>query len=262
MTENPETGHAEHQSGELRTAKRSPGALRGQTALRIQTRQAQRLVHGRNKDEDKPAIIGLIRFAALLRPIWNGARNDDPYAAWWLLRIHEALETAWAEIDRLNETVQSRFQAVPGFRVRVAESLNPIEVPLVFGNPYCFRGAYLVARFDELVRAVMTARHVGLLDRDNAERCLHQGGRQVRGAYNAPLGYKFFGITREDIIQANAKATQARALMGDIPPGVLSGEQRAPYAPDDRVDGHRAGIDAVDESEPQVLADEAMHLGG
>lgn len=261
MSEDSEADRDERDSGAPRVVKRNPGALRGQTALRIQTRQAQRLVHGRNKGEDKPAIIGLIRFAALLRPIWTGARTDDPYADWWLLQIHEALEAAWAEIDRLNKTVQAHFQAVPGFQVSAAESLHPIEVPLIFGNPYSFRGAYLVARFDELVRAIMTARHVGLLTRDSAERLLHQGGRQVRGAYNAPLGYKYLGITREDIAQGNAKATQARALMGDIPPEVLSGDRRASYAPSDGIHERRLSIDTVDErSKPQPSAEEPRQL--
>jgi integrating conjugative element protein (TIGR03761 family) len=215
----------------IRRRAPAPGALRSEAALSIQTRQAQQLVHGRTGREDKPAIIGLTRFAALLRPIWNGVRADDPYAAWWLVRVHEALACAWTELGSLHNTVQAQLQTVPGVQIGMAESLYPIEVPLIFANPYGFRAAYLIARFDDLVRAIMTARHVGLLDRDNAERFLHHGGRQVRRAYNSPLGYKYFGITRADIAQGNAKAAQARALMGDVPAAVLSGERAAPYAP-------------------------------
>ena len=40
---------------------------------------------------EKPAIIGLLGFANLVRTIWHGARADDPYADWWLLQVHEAM---------------------------------------------------------------------------------------------------------------------------------------------------------------------------
>jgi len=55
-----------------------PGALRSQVELRIQTHQAQLLVRGRREQEGKPPIIGLLRFATKLGPIWAGAANDDP----------------------------------------------------------------------------------------------------------------------------------------------------------------------------------------
>jgi hypothetical protein len=28
-------------------------------------------------------------FADRLRVIWQAARNDDPYADWWLIKVHE-----------------------------------------------------------------------------------------------------------------------------------------------------------------------------
>ena len=37
-----------------------PGTLRGQVWLTVQTRQAQRLIRGRNGNVDKPAIICLL----------------------------------------------------------------------------------------------------------------------------------------------------------------------------------------------------------
>ena len=71
-----------------------PGALHGQVWLTIQTNQAQQLIHGRAGTPDKPTIIGLVGFANRLRVIWQAARNDDPYADWWLIKVHEAIEVA------------------------------------------------------------------------------------------------------------------------------------------------------------------------
>ncbi|MEW7996295.1 MAG: AcaB family transcriptional regulator, partial [Candidatus Thiodiazotropha endolucinida] len=44
------------------TATARPGTLRGDASIVIQTRQAQKLVYGRRKTEDKAHITGLVRF--------------------------------------------------------------------------------------------------------------------------------------------------------------------------------------------------------
>ncbi|MDM4770859.1 PFL_4669 family integrating conjugative element protein [Solimonas sp. SE-A11] len=209
----------------------APGALRSETWLTIQTRQAQRLVQGRRAEDGTPGIIGLTRYAAMLRPIWNGARTDDPYADWWLVKLHEFLEEAWSEMGVLQEHVNKVLLAQAGVDVQVAQSVDPIKVPLTFSNPFAFRGAYLLAKYDELVRTILTARHVALLDRDAAEKLLHDGGRLVRRVFTGVIGYSFLGINREDIRLMTAKSKQAEDKMGKLPAEVLSKAQRAPNAP-------------------------------
>lgn len=217
-----------------------PGALRSQLWLTIQTREAKRLVTGRRADSGRPGIIGLTRFAVLLRPLWNAARADDPYADWWLLQVDEALEQARATLKTLAEPLAALWLGLPAVDIQVAESLEPLRVPLQFGNPYAFRGAYLVADYDSLVRAVLTAQHVGLMPREDAERRLALGGRAVRRAYSSPVGYTFFGITREDMVQGTARALEARAAMGELPAEVMAGARRGRYAPEIRATGPRA----------------------
>ncbi len=68
------------------------GPLRGQVWLTLQTNQARRLVRGRNGTKGRSPIIGLGLFAERLRLIWQASRNDDPYADWWLIKVHEAIE--------------------------------------------------------------------------------------------------------------------------------------------------------------------------
>ena len=94
------------------SANDGPGALRGEVWLTVQTHQAQRLVTGRRADEGKPAIIGLMGFAALIRPIWDGARADDPYADWWLVRIYEALAQAEEALRETQASVLTRLEAL------------------------------------------------------------------------------------------------------------------------------------------------------
>lgn len=210
----------------------SPGALRSETYLILQTRQAQRLIQGRRADDGTPGIVGLTRFATLLRPIWNGARADDPYADWWLLRVHDAIEESERELAALKQHVDGLLKRLSGFSVTVAQSVEPVRVPLTFSNPYAFRGTYLLSQYDELVRGILTARHVALLDRDGSERLLADAGRHVRRAFTAALGYRFLGINRDDLRLMTARAKQAEDEMGALPSEVLDGKLRAPHAPE------------------------------
>ena len=220
------------QSGpESNTGESQPGALRGVVTLTLETRQAQRMVKGRPGTADKPAIIGLFGFANLLRAIWHGARADDPYADWWLVKVHEALEGADRALKDALGAVQPTLAATQAIDVTPGASVRPVRTPLRFSNPYAYRGAHLVAAYDQLVRNVLTAQHIGVMTRDDAERVLAFTGRQLRRAFLSPMGYRLTGITRADVFQGTVKHAQARSSMDEVPADILNGERRAPHAP-------------------------------
>jgi integrating conjugative element protein (TIGR03761 family) len=208
-----------------------PGALRGVVTLTLETRQAQRLVKGRPGTADKPAIIGLIGFANRLRAIWQGARLDDPYADWWLIKVHDALEVADQALTGSIDAVQSCLATSEAISATPGASMRPARTPLRFSNPYAFRGAHLVAKYDRLVRAVLTARHIGVMTRDDAARICSLGSRQLRRTFLSPLGYRLMGVTRQDVSGSTARNAQARESMGEIPADVVNGGLRAPHAP-------------------------------
>ena len=208
-----------------------PGALRGRAWLVLQTRQAERLVKGRHAGAEKPAIIGLLGFASLLRALWHGARVDDPYADWWLLQVDAALTLAAETLAAQELGLAAQLAATSAIELDPAVSVKPVRVLLQFTNPYAYRGAHLLAHYDRLAGTLLTAEHVGLLDRHALERRLQDGARPVRRAYATPLGYRFLGVTRADHEQGTARAVQARAAMGEVPESILRGEARAPLAP-------------------------------
>jgi len=208
-----------------------PGVLRGGATLTLQTYQALRLVKGRAYTARKPAIIGLLPFANLLRPIWHGARADDPFADWWLLKVHDALESAWLVLDGAQQEVAAQLQTLEAIEVKLPASLKPVRVVLNFSNPYAFRGAHLISGYDGLVRAALSARHVGILSGEEAERVLREGGRPIRRAFLSPLGYRSTGVTRQDLKAGTAKAQEAQNAMGEVPHDVCAGARRAPHAP-------------------------------
>ena len=211
--------------------QRSPGVLRGQVWLTIQTRQAQQLVRGRNGTAEKPAITGLVGFANQLRVIWQAARNDDPYADWWLIKVHETLDSARQLINKRQTEVDARLDQMTAMDVVVAESLRPYRVPLRFANPYAYRGARLIAAYDTLVRTVLTGTHIGLFDRDTADGFLKLCTRKIRGAFALPRDYRFLGLDRETVRKGTGQAAQAAERMGIVPDAVMSGERRAPLVP-------------------------------
>lgn len=209
-----------------------PGALRGEVWITIQTRQAQRLVTGRKPTPDKPAIIGLTRFGSLTSLLHFCARLDDPYADWWLLKVEAALDQASAQIERMRQQVEALLAEHPGMQIELAESLEPVRIPLKFGNPYAYQGARLLTDFDALIRALLTARHVGFLDRDRTEKQLHLSGRAIRRALACAVGFKNQSTRRKDLEQNTARAMKARECMGEVPPDIMDRSRRARLAPE------------------------------
>lgn len=243
------------------TAAQRPGTLRGEASLLIQTRQAQRLVYGRRQSQEQAGIIGLVRFGMLMKRIWTSAMLDDPYADWFLIQVHESLEVGRETIRGLKGRVDALLQAVEGVDIRVAHSLQPVRVPLQFANPYGYMGAYLIADFDDLVRAVLTARHVGLIPRDAAEKTLQQGGRTVRRTFVIPMDWKHCAIDRDDVREDTPRGRLARAAMGALPQDVLEGTRRAGHAPAIRRTATARAAVAGDET-PRDITPRSSHADG
>jgi integrating conjugative element protein (TIGR03761 family) len=148
-----------------------------------------------------------------------------------MLKIHEALEHAERELSGVEREVGGKLDALGALEVALPASTKPARVSLNFSNPYAFHAARVIGAFDVLVCKVLSARHVGLLERDEAEGMLHQAGRVVRRVLQSPVGYRFLGVTRRDLAQDTAKALQASEVMGEVPGDVLTDTRRAPHAP-------------------------------
>ena len=210
-----------------------PGPLRGETWITLQTRHAQRLIAGRKPSADKnqAGIVGLTRFGRLTSNLYFCARLDDPFADWWLLKVETALDTSATEIQGTLNELKRRLSAKSRMRVEFAESLSPIKVPLTFANPFAYQGAGLLTNFDELVCAILTAKHVGFLEPDRAHSFLFHSVRAVRRAFVSACGFRNQAITRKDLNENSERAIKAINLLGQVPEDVLAGIRRAKHAP-------------------------------
>ena len=208
-----------------------PGALHGQVWLTLQTHQAQQLIHGREAAADKPAIIGLIGFADRLRVIWLAARRDDPYADWWLIKVHEAIAAARTYIHDRQAALVRQLAQMPALEVSIAASQRPHRVKLQFAIPYAYQGAQLLAEYDRMVCMALTARHIGLLDGASCKQVQQAYARKLRALFLIPQGYRLLKIDRKAIHLNKGRSSEARQLMGAVPEDILCGERQVPFTP-------------------------------
>ena len=220
-----------------RSILEQPGGLRSETRMTIQTRQAQKLVMGRKRSPQVEPIIGLLDFGRRMKLIWLSAEADDPFADWFLVRIEQSLEESKALIQEKTAWLNTRMAELQGFDIQVANSLQPLQVPIFFQNPYGYMGAYLIADYDDLACSVFTARHIALIDRALAEQLLQATGKAIRRTFNLASQWKFTGVTREDMRAENPNALRAVETFGACPEPILSGKQRAAMAPAVRAQG-------------------------
>ena len=214
----------------------SASPLTGEAQLVLMTYPAQRLLHGRHATGEEakgaPVIIGLFKFASMMRVIWSAAATGNPYAEWWLLRVERERLQAEQALFALEQRVDRIYEeAPPEIELRPARAVTPLRVQLSFSTPYAYLGAYLLGKFDRLVRRVLTARHVGLLDGPGSDRLLVSSGRLLRRFYLSASGFRPMELNRADLEAGNQKAEQARIRMGEIPPEFLAGKIYAALRP-------------------------------
>jgi integrating conjugative element protein (TIGR03761 family) len=214
-----------------RKIRREPGALRGKVWLTVQSQYASNLIRGRARMLDRSPIPGLLGFADQLRIIWAAALADDPYADWWLIKVDDALNGARSRLAQEQAALMNSLQRLSNLEIRVASSRQPERVALRFTNPYAYWGAHLIARFDRVACTIMTARHVGLLTVEQANRDVHRCSAPLRRLFSVPQGYRYLNIDRETMKAGGTAAEAAITRMGELPLQVLNDTQRASLAP-------------------------------
>ena len=223
------------------------GNLRSELVLVLQTRHSQLLVRGR-ASKGKPIITGLIGFADRLRLIWQAAQQDDPYADWWLIKIHDSLEALQARMRTESHQIEELMQAGRSIRIAPAEVKEPFRMKLNFSSPYAFRATRVLGDFDELVCLAFTAKHLGWLTNKQVHSVIRGCARRLRAIFNLPLGYRHLELSRKDLKDENLVYQRAKDLMGALPKDIADGSRRALYAPAINLDENLPVPTVVDDS--------------
>ena len=221
----------------------TPGHTVTEGEITLHTRMGHRLFYGRRREGSVQPIIGLVRFVSNTNGICEAARLDDPYADWRLLQIEESLVSAEAATREYLATVRELLDDGDARRVRVKSlgSVKPATFRLSFQYAYGFRGADLLALFDQLAESALSAKHVGRLFSDDWNRTVNQSARMVRHLFALSASFRYSGASRDDIAANNARGREAVAKYGELPADVLQGERRPLLAPSpDRRKGTKA----------------------
>ncbi len=206
------------------------GTLHSELHLVLQTRHAQMLVRGRSV-KDKPLISGLLAFADRLRLVWQAAAEGDPYADWFLVRVHEAISVAEARIDTEMKQLSLQLQSTRTLHIASAEVKEPFRMALRFSTPYAYRAARMLGQFDELVCQAYTARQIALMNDEQCLAVIQACARRIRSVFILPSRFRRLGLTRDNVTDSHPVGQRAEELMGVLPQDILAGERRAPLAP-------------------------------
>jgi len=209
------------------------GHLAGEVCLAVHTHQALRLIWGRRRTAEKPAISGLFAFASAVTTIWQAAERGDPYALWWLIKIEAGIEQCR---EHLNDQLQEAAFLYPEadiLKVDTAESKQPHRTSLAFSNPYAYRAAYMLGEFDRLVRTCYTLIFVGAGEPGDLQAIVARAGHNIRSVFAIPQGFKECPIDWNDIRQNNERAQRAVELMGPLPEEILNREILPLFVPAD-----------------------------
>ena len=212
-----------------RRAQRS-GSLHSELHLVLQTHHAQLLVRGRDI-KGKPLISGLLAFADRLRLIWQAAESDDPFADWYLVKVHDAIATAENRIEAERKQIQTLLKSSRTFEIAPAEVKEPFRMALRFTTPYGYLAARLLGEFDEMVCQAFTAQQIGTLSDIKCEEAIRLCARRIRGLFSLPQRYRRLGLARCDGLVDEPTFERAERLMGAIPRDILEGTRRAPWSP-------------------------------
>lgn len=211
------------------------GVLRGDVGVTIHTRQAQQLLTGREAGEGRSPVMGLMRFSTILSQITVAARQDDPWADWHLVQLEDGLVAGENNLKQQLENLGRVLKSHKMMDVQVSESVKPMKVSIGFASSYSYWVARLILQYDEVVRAVLTARHVAMISQEAANQLLNDAGANVRRVFESTARYRFTGLTREDVLQNSVRIAEAEKRLGrkleQVPVDILDKSRRASYAP-------------------------------
>jgi len=211
------------------------GSLRSDVQLTLHTHHAARIWMGRPKTETKPGIIGLSGFCSLINRMSRGATQDDPYSDWWMILVEEKVNQSDEALKAIDERLDEVMANLPSaITISNNLSIQPVSMPLFISNPLGFKAVYLLSSYDEIVRRILLAQHVGLIGRRDMELWIDEGAAVLRKLFGLAQLYRYSGAARDDFASNNAKAEAARKMYerhGDIPQDILEGTRRSTFAP-------------------------------
>jgi integrating conjugative element protein (TIGR03761 family) len=205
-------------------SKHYPGLLKQSAELSIETNIGKELFIGANNGP-----VGIFKFAAVVKKVWNASHNDDPYADMCLLNIYEGFIKLRKRCIELNTFYQSFLEKHKNLELKPLRSEEPIRVSLQMSTPYAYLGVLLVIEIDKLVCTILSTKYAGLLPSKDVSILLAELKQAFRKVMSLPFHWRPTGITREAILKKTSTAHIAEKYMGKVDQVVLMKELAVPY---------------------------------
>jgi integrating conjugative element protein (TIGR03761 family) len=219
-----------------------PGALKMKGEMQLHTRMAINMFRGRRADPDNKvtAIQGLLGFAQKLSVVWQASRDNDPVADMVLLEVEREFDATKAILEEVNAMFENLIgDQFDGMNITMEQSLSPTTVELKFLTPWAWQASRLLLDYDLAIRKALTARHIGLITREDWEININRVGRCIRRLFKVPETFVLTGIRRD---RFTGRIRKARSLYArrhlkfpHVPEDILSGERRSRLAPEIRL---------------------------
>lgn len=216
------------------------GPLRSEIKFTLHTQYAHKLWLGRSLQRDRDgnvsqsSILSIPNCLKLIGLIQQDAAQDDPYADDYLLRLEDKILTYRQEMQQLTTKLISIYaERLPeNIEFERCANVSPVSYPIYVNSQLGYQLLYLLGDFDSLARTTMTAAHIAVITRADAQEWLEAGAVLLRRCFGIVENYKHSGITRADAEAKNARYQAAVKRMGyELPQHILTGERRADYAP-------------------------------
>jgi len=207
--------------------------------MTLHTKEAFRAFTGRRPDAHGKGvhIAGGKRFAAVLKSIWLLSGNDNPYADWLLITMHDRLSElrskigiATAEKQRMIDLVKAQ-----GLSFSVLKSNKPKILELGFRSPFGYATVSVIVAFDYHVRMVKTLIRKDRMSDAEGGEAIRAPMRELVGLFLAPVQWERFllrqemsSLCRADFLptatdEGKKRVMAAVARFGEVPRPILTG---------------------------------------
>ena len=157
-----------------------PGPLLSETTLTLHTVYAWQLIHGRPKNADSPAIIGLLGFASMLNPLAAKAKAGSVAAVEAMGEIDNELKLARKRLKTVRDELDSLSETTLGIGYSMPVSVLPVRVSLKFLVPQAYLAARLVAEFDQIMCWRSVLARTQAVSASRSHDIMRHSGRSMR----------------------------------------------------------------------------------
>lgn len=145
--------------------------------------------------------------------------------------IEETFADAEKKLLGFREDVEAMLVGRSFLDLKVALSQKPLRKQLRFRSSYSYWAARLVADYDRLAVAILSAHHYALLPKPRADALLGAGRRVLRGAFQLPRQFKASNVRRSDLSEGTDAGRKAIERFGAVPEDVLERRRMPAFGP-------------------------------